>query len=207
VHSYLPEPSAALRILVADPDDHGRTRLADQLTACGHLVVAEAVTGEEVARKCALLCPDVVLLALGLLDGLDRERAQAAPASPMPGLVLLTDDPEIRLGAAEMARTGAATILVNPARSALLNSSVRLAAAQARVLAGLRQEAGAARRQIQERKIVDRAKGILMRRIGGSDADAAQLLEPSSRIDARSLHAVARDVIASEPGAERRPYR
>jgi hypothetical protein len=45
-----------------------------------------------------------------------------------------------------------------------------------------------------------------MRRIGGSEADAAQLLERSSRIDARSVHAVARDVLASEPGTQRQRY-
>ena len=198
--------AAPLRVVVAVRDDRGRARLADQLAAHGHAVVGQAATALEAAAHTRAQCADVVLLDLGMLaDG--EAAAQLALANPAPGLVLLSADPDVALTPEELARTGAAAVLVTPTRSAVLENTVRLAAAQARLLDALRRETSATRQKVEERKLVDRAKGILMRRTGLSFDDAEQLLERTSRAATGSLLAVARSVLRSEPGLGLRDQR
>ena len=197
----------ALRIVLGDGDERSRERLADQLTAYGHAVVAAADTAAEAVAQTREQCADVVLLDLRLLDGAAGTVAQLARLNPVPGVVLLTADANVSLTPAELARTGAAAVLATPVRSAVLESTARMAAAQARVLEALRRDASAARQQVEERKLVDRAKGILMRRTGLAYPDAEQLLERAGEADAATMLSVARSVLSSELRASGRGQR
>jgi response regulator NasT len=87
---------------------------------------------------------------------------------------------------------------------ALLDASVRCAAARARELAAARAEGAAARRQLEERKLIERAKGILMRRTGTTEQEAYRILQRSSQDKATPMVVLARAVLDSEPGAAAR---
>jgi response regulator NasT len=92
-------------------------------------------------------------------------------------------------------------VLPASAPPALLDATVRLAAARARELAAARADAAGARRQLEERKLIERAKGILMRRTGTTEAEAYRILQRSSQDKATPMVTLAQAVLDSEPGA------
>jgi DNA-binding NarL/FixJ family response regulator len=65
----MPEPSARIRVLIAEDDDNARALLADLLGTLGHTVVAEVSTGREAFDRAMDVVPDVVLLDVHMPDG------------------------------------------------------------------------------------------------------------------------------------------
>jgi response regulator NasT len=115
-------------------------------------------------------------------------------------VVLCTGDVEgLRDGVVE--ESGAVAILAKPVSLALLDCTVRLAAARAREFAALRADCVDVRRQLAERKLIERAKGILMRRTGTSEQEAYRILQRSSQDKATPMIKLAQAVLDSEPGA------
>ena len=190
-----------LRILVGDADSASLQRLAAQITSCGHVVVGQAATGAEAVTRALALSPDVVLLDVQLPEGSGTHVAAILHrAEVAPGVLLLSSDAADALTDAEAESTGAAAVLPKVAPSAVLDGAVRLAAARARELAGARAEAAGARRQLEDRKTIERAKGVLMRRTGSTEQEAYRILQRSSQDRATPMVKLAQAVLDSEPG-------
>jgi response regulator NasT len=84
----------------------------------------------------------------------------------------------------------------------VLDSTIRLAAQRAKELAYAKQDADAARQQLENRKTIERAKGILMRRTGASEQEAYRILQRTSQDRSVPMVEIARAVLASEPGLQ-----
>ena len=82
----------------------------------------------------------------------------------------------------------------------LLDSSIRLAAQRTRELRSAREEVALVRQQLENRKAIERAKGILMRRTGLSEQEAYRILQRTSQDRSVPMVDVAREVLESEPG-------
>jgi response regulator NasT len=190
---------------VADASAETRAALAAQLEASGHAVVAQAATGAEAVTRALALAPDVVLLALDLPEGSGADAAALiARAAPAPGIVLVTGDPGAALSDAEVRTTGAAALLGAAVPRARAAAQRTLASSSARELAAARADAAAARRELEDRKLIERAKGILMRRTGTTEQEAYRILQRSSQDKATPMAVLARAVLDSEPGAAAR---
>lgn len=202
--SRLTTPAAApLRVVVAVADAAVRARLADDLAAWGHAVTARATAGPEGASDSSAPRPDVVLVDSrpAARRGADAE-ALAAWGAPAPAVVLVVEERDPMLRDVELAG-GAFAVLSTRALPAQLECVVRLAAARGRELAAARADAAGARQELADRKTLERAKGILMRRTGSSEQEALRILEHSSETSATPLATLARAVLESEPGAPR----
>jgi response regulator NasT len=201
----LPLPTAtALGVLVADADPSSCARIAQLLAATGHRVLASVTTSGEAVSSAAALTPDVVVIDLGLPDATGAAAAALIRRGlPSTGVVLMTADAEAALTEEELIATGAVALLAKPMPIAMLECTVRLAATRARELATVRESAAAARRQLEERKLIERAKGILMRRTGTTEAEAYRILQRSSQDRGTPMSVLAQAVLASEPGAVR----
>ena len=197
-------PPTALRILVADDSAEARALLAAQLTTSGHDVVAEVASGAEAVERAVALTPDVVVLDVHMPSGSGADAATVILRGlPGTGVVLVTGDPDAVLTDAEITGTGAVAVLPKPAPRALLECTVRLASTRARELHGARDAAAAARQQLEDRKLIERAKGILMRRTGSTEQEAYRILQRSSQDRATPMIKLAQAVLDSEPGAVR----
>jgi len=84
----------------------------------------------------------------------------------------------------------------------LLDSTIRIAATRAKELMAARQDAESARQQLENRKTIERAKGILMRRTGSSEQEAYRILQRTSQDRSVPMVDIARAVLASEPGLQ-----
>ena len=193
------EGEARIRIVLAEDDDNARAILVELLASFGHDVVDGVACGRDAVDRARELAPDVVLLDVRMPDGSGTEAAaQIAEELPHVAIVLFTGDPSLTLSPDQTSATAAVLYLPKPTPPAVLDSTIRTAVRRSRELAAAREDASVARRQLEERKLIERAKGILMRRTGSTEQEAYRILQRSSQDRSVSMVDIARTVIASE---------
>lgn len=193
-----PQPVTGKRIVVADDEAVIRMGVRCILEDAGHTVVGEASSGSEALHLVHELCPDLVLLdiRMPLPDGIEVAR-RLKTDHPVP-IIFVTAFSD-RMLVAEAANAGGYAYIVKPVREGEVLAAVELAIARWR-------EAHGAQDASETRSLVDRAKRILMRRLGLSQDDADYLLHQRSRALRRSMREVARDVLrADEAFRPRKP--
>jgi response regulator NasT len=190
-----------IRVLVAEDDDNARSLLIDLLGTLGHTVVAEVSTGRDAFERAKDVVPDVVLLDVHMPDGSGIEAAERITQS-LPGVavVLFSGDATVTLSDRDVTATAAIAFLPKPAPPRVLDSTIRLAFTRAKELMSARQDAETARTALENRKTIERAKGILMRRTGSSEQEAYRILQRTSQDRSVPMVDIARAVLASEPG-------
>jgi len=194
------EPST-LRVLVAEDNALERSTLVDLLGVLGHMVVAEVESGTEAIAKAQQFTPDAVLLDMHM-PGATGVQAAEEIASALPGtaVVLITGDLSLTLSTADVLRSTAVALLPKPTPPATLDATLRMAVTRARELIEARREAAEAKQQLEARKLIERAKGILMRRTGSSEQEAYRIMQRSSQDRSVRMVDIAKAVIDSEPG-------
>jgi response regulator NasT len=201
----MPDTTSRIRVLIAEDDDNARSLLSDLLTNLGHTMVAEVSTGREAFERARELVPDVVLLDVHMPDGSGIEAAELITQT-LPGVavVLFSGDATLTLSDRDVTATAAIAFLPKPAPPRALDSTIRLAANRAKELMSARKDAESARQALENRKTIERAKGILMRRTGASEQEAYRILQRTSQDRSVPMVEIARAVLASEPGQEAR---
>src|SRR5215467_1007962 len=190
-----------IRVLVAEDDDNARSLLIDLLGTLGHTVVAEVSTGRDAFERAKDVVPDVVLLDVHMPDGSGIEAAERITQNiPGVAVVLFSGDQSLTLSDRDVTATAAIAFLPKPAPPRVLDSTIRLAATRAKELLSACQDAESARQALENRKTIERAKGILMRRTGSSEQEAYRILQRTSQDRSVPMVDIARAVLASEPG-------
>ena len=190
-----------IRVLIAEDDLPARALLVESLVALGHAVVGEAGSCHEAIENAQRLTPDVVLLDVHLPDASGVEAAtQISATLPHTAVVLFSGDHSVTLTDSELDSTAAVTLLAKPTPPTMLDGALRLAVARARALRSSAQDAVEAKRQLENRKSIERAKGILMRRTGTTEQEAYRIMQRSSQDRSVPMVDIARAVIESEPG-------
>lgn len=193
-------PPSTVRVLVAEDDAELRDQLSRNLSASGHVVVGEASTMSDAMARVRELCPDVLLLDAHLGPTMMLDAAKAlAHDNPGVALIFLCGESTFALEG-DVAGTTAVAVLPSSSPPALLDSSVRLAAQRTRELRSAREEVALVRQQLENRKTIERAKGILMRRTGLSEQEAYRILQRTSQDRSVPMVDVAKEVLESEPG-------
>jgi response regulator NasT len=194
-------PKQVIRVLIAEDDALTRSTLVQVLQALGHLVVAEVPSGSDAVSQARDLIPDAVVLDVHM-PGTTGVQAAQEIAATLPGVavLLVSGDVGLTLSAADALASGAVALLPKPTPPAALDSTLRLAVSRAQELLAARQEAAHAREQLEQRKLVERAKGLLMRRTGASEPEAYRILQRTSQDRSVPMAIIAKAIIDSEPG-------
>lgn len=192
---------STIRVLVAEDNALERSTLVDLLNALGHMVVAEVESGTEAIEKARQFTPDAVLLDMHM-PGASGVQAAEEIANALPGtaVVLITGDLSLSLSSADVLRSTAVALLPKPTPPTTLDATLRMAVTRARELIEARREAAEAKAQLEARKLIERAKGILMRRTGSSEQEAYRIMQRSSQDRSVRMVDIAKAVIDSEPG-------
>ena len=195
--------TAKIRVLIAEDDDNARSLLVELLATLGHTVVAEVATGREAYESARDVVPDVVLLDVHMPDGSGIEAAERITQTvPGVAVVLFSGDHTLTLSDRDVTATAAIAFLPKPAPPRVLDSTIRLAATRAKELLAARQDAETARQQLENRKTIERAKGILMRRTNSTEQEAYRILQRTSQDRSVPMVEIAKAVLASEPGIQ-----
>lgn len=192
---------STIRVLVAEDNALERSTLVDLLNALGHMVVAEVGSGAEAIELAQQLIPDAVLLDVHM-PGASGVQAAEEIASALPGtaVVLITGDLSLTLSAADVLRSTAVALLAKPTPPTTLDATLRMAVMRARELLAAKREAAEAKEQLEARKLIERAKGLLMRRTGSTEQEAYRIMQRSSQDRSVRMVDIAKAVIDSEPG-------
>ncbi len=194
---------STIRVLVAEDNALERSTLVDLLTALGHMVVAEVASGAEAIERAQQLTPDAVLLDVHMPGASGVQAAeQIAAALPGTAVILITGDLSLTLSTADVMRSAAVALLAKPTPHTTLDATLRMAVLRARELLAAKREATQAKEQLEARKLIERAKGILMRRTGSSEQEAYRIMQRSSQDRSVRMVDIARAVIDSEPGSK-----
>ena len=186
-----------LRVAVADDDQDLRRYLGELLPRLGCQVVASAAGGAELLPRMAEARPELLITDIRMpgMDGIELARA-ANRELPLP-VILLSAHSDTEL----IARAEADYImsyLVKPVGEKDLKAAIPLAMQRFRHFQALAAEAATLRQALEDRKLIERAKGTLMRRLRVDEEDAFRRLRLLASSQNRKLVEIGRDVIAAD---------
>jgi response regulator NasT len=187
----------ALRILIADDESLRVMSLKGQLEALGHKVIAEASNGKEAVRLADELRPDLAILDIRMpeMDGIEAAE-KITTERPIP-IILLTAYSEREL-AERAATANVSAYLMKPVSEQDLLPAIALAVSRFKEFQSLHQEVDDLRDALMTRKLVERAKGILMRRLGLSEEDAFRRMQRRSQSENKRLGEIAEAIITAD---------
>jgi len=191
-------------VLVIDDHAASRAAVAEAVTAQGGQVVGNGSRAEDVLRLVDKHRPDVVVLAVGLPDGDGVQAARELMAvAPCPVVLVTshTDAPVV----ARAVDAGVLGFLAKPVRAEELGPTLDVAVHRFREIETIRRENETLRRKLESRKLVDRAKGILMLRLGLSEPEAFRRIQKTAMDTRRSMADVARALLLTEEVGHARP--
>jgi two-component system, response regulator PdtaR len=187
----------SLRIAVADDERDMREYLQTVLPTLGHEVVGVAETGPQLVEQCRSARPDLVVTDIRMpgLDGI-QAAAEVNKERPVP-FVLVSGFQDAEL-LERAASENVMAYLIKPVKSGDLVSAIQLAMVRFEQYQAARREAGDLRRTLEERKVIERAKGAVMRRLGVDEAEAYRRMRQQASDRNQKLADVARTVLNAE---------
>lgn len=188
------------RITIAVVDDEPITRMdiAGMLKDLGYAVAFEAGDGFDAVAGCRSRRPDVVLIdvKMPVFDGLSA--AETILKEDLAGSVILLtafSDEEIVRKAGEIGVSG---YLVKPVEQRLLRPAVEVAMAQSKRLRESRCEADAAKRKLEESKLIARAQAVYAKKNGTGEGEAYQILRRTAMDKRLPLAVIAKAYLEQE---------
>ena len=185
---------AQTRLLIADDESLIRMNLKETLVGLGYLVVGEAGDGVSAITLARQLRPDLVVMDIKMpkLDGI--QAAEVLTQERIAPVLLLTayNDREL----VDRARdAGVVAYLVKPFREADLLPAIEIAMARFAELRALDKQLGDLQEAMETRKIVERAKGILMETQGLTEAEAFRRIQQLSMTTRKPMEEIAQAII------------
>ncbi|MFM2041927.1 MAG: hypothetical protein RLY86_503 [Pseudomonadota bacterium] len=188
------------RILIADDEAIIRRDLKELLEEMGYTVVAAVRSGRDALAQVAVHKPDVVILDI-VMDGMDGLAAARELAGEYPVIMLTAHSTPDFVRAARDA--GAMAYLTKPFRDSDIAPAVELAVTHFLRHAHLSVRVRTLADQLEARKLVDRAKSLLMEKDGLSEVKAYRQLQTHSMQKNIPMRQVAEAVIAAYADADR----
>jgi len=187
------------RILIADDESIIRLDLSEMLENLGYLVVGEAGDGESAIMMARELKPDLVIMDIRMpnMDGI--EAAQILTEEKIAPVVLLTAYSQKEL-VDRAKEAGVVGYIVKPFKETDLSPAIEVAMARFAEFKVLHQEVHDLALALETRKLVDRAKGILMDTKHMSEAEAFRTIQTLSMNKRRPMKEVAEALIMAHEG-------
>ena len=189
----------ARRVVVAEDEALIRLDLVEMLREEGYDVVGEAGDGEEAVRLTRELTPDLVVLdvKMPVLDGLSA--AEQIGKAGLAPCVMLTAFSQAEL--VERARdAGAMAYVVKPFTKADLVPAIEIAISRYTEMKALEAEVADLGERFETRKHIDRAKGVLMKKLDLSEPEAFRWIQKTSMDRRLSMREVADAVVSGMSG-------
>ena len=183
-----------MRVLVVDDSDERAALLREALTAAGHEVAASIASPLELLRAVETLHPDVIVIDT---ESPTRDVLEhvviVSQSSPRPIVMFASDSGGEAIRSA--VRAGVSAYVVDGLDTSRVNSIVEVACARFEEFQRLKIELAEANLKLSERKLVERAKGLLMQSRGLSEDDAYHALRKLAMAKKQRLGDVAQQVI------------
>ena len=192
-----------LRVVIAEDEAIIRMDLRETLDEEGYEVIGETGRGDQAIELVRGLQPDLAILDIKMpgMDGL--EAARIINGEKICGVLMLTAFSQREV--VEQARdAGALAFLVKPFQKSDLVPAIEVAMGRFRELRSLSGEINALGEQLESRKVIDRAKGVLIDEVGMSETDAFGFIQRTAMSERTRMRDVADRIIdgSLRPGTD-----
>ena len=185
------------RVVIADDDPIIRMDLREMLTGLEYLVVGEAGDGQSAVNLARELRPDLVIMDIRMpeMDGI--EAARLLTGEDISPVLLLTaySEPDLVQRATQ---AGVIGYLVKPFREAQLGPAIDVTLSRFREFRQVRTELGNVKEALEARKVIERAKGLLMERYSLTEPEAFRRIQKRSMDTRRSMKDIAEAVLLAD---------
>jgi response regulator NasT len=179
------------RIIIADGNDNSRHRLKALLTGYGYLVQAEACNAPDLLRKARMMFPDLVILDSGLKGGSTQEIASILEGDELSNVLVLVDSSHPR-------QLNDIAHISKPYSEETLLSVIEVCLLYQNRFTSIKQEVGKLKESLNTRKGVEKAKGILMKKLGVDEAEAYRMMQKESMNRSISLKDLSMAIIIAD---------
>ena len=183
-----------LRLVIADDESLIRMNLKETLVGLGYLVVGEAGDGVSVVNLARELRPDLVIMDIKMpkLDGI--QAAKVLTEDKIAPVLLLTaySDRELVDRARE---AGVVNYIVKPFRDAELLPAIEIAMARYAEFQEMHKQVNDLKETMETRKLVERAKGVLMDTQGMKEQEAFRKIQQLSMNTRKSMREIAQAIL------------
>lgn len=185
------------RVIIADDESVIRADLREMLTNLNYLVVREVGDGASAIHAARELKPDVVIMDIKMPDMDGIEAAKILTQEKIAPVLLLTAYTQRDL--VERAKeAGVVGYLVKPFREQEIVPAIEIALARFREFNELEKEVGDLKETLETRKIVDRAKGILMDTQGLTEQEAFRKIQKMSMNTRKPMKEIAQAIVLAQ---------
>jgi AmiR/NasT family two-component response regulator len=187
-----------MRILIAEDDPVIALALTERVRSLGHEPLGPVGDGAQAVAEATATRPDLYLFDIEMpeLDGLEAAAELTARGLGRPVVVITGVDDR---GLIERSvSTGAGAYLTKPVDTRELEAAISLAAARHAELEELQAEVVDTKQALEERKVIERAKGLLMKALGIAEPDAFRRLQLAARERNLRLVDVARAIVEQQ---------
>jgi len=183
-----------VRVALAEDDAIIRLDLRETLEEEGYTVVGDTGRGDEMIELVAATNPEVVILDIKMpgMDGIEVARCIAE--SHGAAVVILTAFSQ-REFIDQAIEAGALAYLVKPFQRSELVPAVEIARARHREMRAITDQAQTLANRLEDRKTIDRARGVLMDEVGLSETDAFRFIQQAAMNERANMADVARQVL------------
>lgn len=186
-----------LRILLVEHDEARCSLLKEGLseTGCTNVVVVRHT--HNLLRRIVDATPDVIFIDLGDPDrGLLEQMLDVSRSVRRPVAIFVDrSDPDMTAAAVD---AGVGAYIIDGLKKERVRSILELAVSRFQAFDRIREERDRAKQALEDRKLIDRAKGILMRERSLSEEEAYALLRKAAMSDNRRIAEVARSLVTAE---------
>ncbi|HET9109419.1 MAG TPA: response regulator [Ktedonobacterales bacterium] len=185
------------RIILAEDDSVIRMDLREELQRQGYLVIGDVGDGQSAINLARELRPDLIIMDIRMpeLDGIEAARALTSERlAPVVLLTAFSDDELI-----ERAReAGVVNYITKPWRQSDLKPAIEIALARFQEFREIESQVKTLEDQLATRKVVEKAKGVLMEKYKLTEQEAFRRIQKLSMNNRKSMREVAEAILLAE---------
>jgi response regulator NasT len=184
------------RVIIAEDNSKTRLFLKNQLELLGYEVIASVSNGRAAVETASEARPDLIIMDIKMpeMDGIEAAKIITSKG-PTP-IILITGLSSDDI-ASQAIEAGVFAYLVKPVTKKQLEPAIRLALKRYDEFTSLKKEVNDLKDAIETRKLVERAKGILMKRCNLSEEDAFKLLQSHSQRENKKMREIAETIVSA----------
>ena len=182
------------KILIAEDDAIIRLDLKESLEAEGYEVVGETGRGDEVIGLVRSLEPDLVILDIKMPGMTGIQAAEIITEEGLAAVILLTAFSQQEL-VQQASNAGVLAYLVKPFQRSDLVPSIELALARYKEITLLKEEKTLLENNLESRKVIDRAKGMLTDKYGLKESDAYRYIQKKAMTERTTMKDIAETIL------------
>ena len=182
------------KILIAEDEAIIRLDLKESLEAEGYEVVGETGRGDEVIGLVRSLEPDLVILDIKMPGMTGIQAAEIITEEGLAAVILLTAFSQQDL-VEQASNAGVLAYLVKPFQRSDLVPSIELALGRFKEITELKKEKTLLENNLESRKVIDRAKGMLTDKYGLKESDAYRYIQKKAMTERTTMKDIAEGIL------------